>query len=183
VSRFEDKKLLLVGDDLMSQFGGTIFHKGILEFLGRRGIKLVKSYQLDVGGGIETLNTIDEMNRGIKRDIKTAAISVDSPNKMEIVTGTTEYVDYMGNDRTSYYMILGEGFFGSPIKMDVYLRTSDGPNGANILFDTIRSVQVCKDKGKYGASNEISAFGFKKPMNPVRLSQTESSFQNTFLRD
>ena len=56
--RFARAKLLLVGDDLMSQFGGTAFHKGILDFINSRGLKVEKSYQLDVGGGNETLNTI-----------------------------------------------------------------------------------------------------------------------------
>ena len=30
VKNFKDKKLIVVGDDLMSQFGGTAFYKGIM---------------------------------------------------------------------------------------------------------------------------------------------------------
>ncbi|MGI0084754.1 MAG: L-myo-inositol-1-phosphate synthase, partial [Nitrososphaerales archaeon] len=56
-NKFASSKLVVVGDDLMSQFGGTAFHKGILDFMNRRGLKIEKSYQLDVGGGNETLNT------------------------------------------------------------------------------------------------------------------------------
>lgn len=60
INQFYTSELVAVGDDLMSQFGGTAFHKGILDFIDSRGIKILKSYQLDVGGGTETLNTIDE---------------------------------------------------------------------------------------------------------------------------
>ena len=65
----------MVGDDLMSQFGGTAFHKGILDFINSRGLKVEKDYQLDVGGGNETLNTITEEIRSAKRDIKSKAIA------------------------------------------------------------------------------------------------------------
>ncbi|MFQ6135129.1 MAG: L-myo-inositol-1-phosphate synthase, partial [Nitrososphaerales archaeon] len=182
VSAFEDEELLVVGDDLMSQFGGTVFHKGVLEFMVGRGVKAVKSYQLDVGGGAETLNTIDEKNKAVKRDVKTSAIAVEVPYEMEIVTGTTEYVDYMGNDRTSYYWISGEGFLGSQIRVDIYLRSSDGPNAANILLDTVRSVQVSKERGRYGAPNEICAYGFKRPPTLIRLDEAYRRFSETYLQ-
>ena len=60
VAGFHRARLPLVGDDLMSQFGGTIFHKGLLGLMVKRGVKVTKSYQLDVGGGSENLNTIDD---------------------------------------------------------------------------------------------------------------------------
>ncbi len=179
---FEKKGLLVVGDDLMSQFGGTAFHRGILEFMDSRGIRSVKSYQLDVGGGAETLNTVDERNKMVKREIKTSAIASEVPYKMEIVTGTTEYVDYMENDRTSYYWILGEGFLGAPIKMDIYLRTSDGPNAANILFDAVRAVQVSRENKQYGAPNDICGYGFKKPPKNIRLDKAYQRFSKAYLR-
>ena len=181
VSAFKKAELLLVGDDLMSQFGGTAFHRGILGYMSERGIKASKSYQLDVGGGVETMNTIDEKNKGIKRNVKTSSISVEAPYKMDIVTGTTEYVDFMGSDRTSYYWITGKGFLGSPIRMDLYLRTNDGANAANILLDTIRSIQISKERGKYGAPNEICAYGFKSPPKLIKIREAQKIFSETYL--
>ena len=179
---FRKKGLLVVGDDLMSQFGGTAFHRGILEFMESRGIRSVKSYQLDVGGGAETLNTVDEHNKMVKREIKTSAIASEVPYNMEIVTGTTEYVDYMENNRTSYYWILGEGFLGAPIQMDIYLRTSDGPNAANILFDVVRAVQASREKKQYGAPNEICGYGFKKLPENLRLDKAYQKFAEAYLK-
>ncbi|MCX8191363.1 MAG: hypothetical protein N3F06_00975, partial [Nitrososphaerales archaeon] len=110
VKRFEQSRLVVIGDDLMSQFGGTIFHKGILSFMHKRGVKILKSYQLDVGGGLETLNTIDEDVKAIKRTLKTEAIVSEVPYKFKSVAGTTDYVDYLGNNRVSYFWIEGKGF-------------------------------------------------------------------------
>ena len=38
--KFLNSRLLLVGDDLMSQFGGTAFHKGMIDFMVQRGVKV-----------------------------------------------------------------------------------------------------------------------------------------------
>lgn len=182
VAAFEKSELIVIGDDLMSQFGGTAFHRGILEFMQARGIKASQSYQLDVGGGVETINTIDEKNKGIKRNVKTSSISAESPDKIDIVAGTTEYVDFMGNDRTSYYWISGEGFLGSPIRMDLYLKSNDGGNASNILLDTIRSIQISKERNKFGAPNEICAYGFKIPPKLLRIDEAQRIFDKTYLR-
>jgi myo-inositol-1-phosphate synthase len=182
VSQFKEKDLVVVGDDLMSQFGGTVFHKGILEFMNARGIRTQKSYQLDVGGGIETLNTMDEKNKQYKKDVKTSAVKNEVPYDVKIVTGTTEYVPFMGNNRTSYYWVSGRGLFGSPVNIDIYLRSNDGANAVNILLDIIRSVQASRDKGNYGAPNEICTYGFKKPPNPIRLNEVYPRFYKEYIK-
>ena len=176
VDKFKEANLVVAGDDLMSQFGGTAFHKGILDFMHSRGINILKSYQLDVGGGTETLNTLDEDIKFMKRDMKTKVISMELPYKFETITGTTDYVDYMQNNRTSYYWIQGDGFLGSPIMADIYLCTSDGPNAGNILLDVIRAVKVSKDRGDFGAPLEICGYGFKNTLKPVKLKDAHQNF-------
>ncbi len=182
VSAFKAGRQVVVGDDLMSQLGGTVFHKSILDLMVRRGAKVLKSYQLDVGGGAETLNTIDEEVKMVKRGVKTSAISAEVPYEIETVTGTTDYVDYMGNNRTSYYWILGEGFLGSPFKIDIYLRSTDGPNAANILLDTVRATQMSRERGRYGAPSEICGYGFKRPPTPIKLEEAYRRFHKTYIQ-
>ncbi len=182
VKGFEDSKLVLIGDDLMSQFGGTVFHKGILSFMHKRGVKVLKSYQLDVGGGLETLNTIDEEIKANKRILKTNAIISEIPYEFESVAGTTDYVDYLGNNRVSYFWIEGEGFLGSPIKIDIYLKTRDGPNAGNILLDVIRAVQFARRNGYYGLVNEICNYGFKRSPKIMNLDESYQRFKEIYLR-
>lgn len=176
VGRFENAGLVIVGDDLLSQFGGTAFHKGILDFMNSRGLRLEKSYQLDVGGGSETLNTINEEIKLDKREIKTGSISEEIPYKFETVAGTTDYVDYMGNNRTSYFWVQAKTLFDSDIKIDVYLRTNDGANAGNILLDVTRAVSKAKSEKRYGSPQEICDYGFKKPSHPALLRKAHEEF-------
>lgn len=182
VKNFKEENLVVVGDDLMSQFGGTAFHKGILDFMHNRGIRIMKSYQLDVGGGTETFNTLNEDVKFIKRNIKTKAISIELPYEFETVAGTTDYVDYLQNDRTSYYWIQGEGFLGSSVRFDIYLRSSDGPNAGNILLDVIRAVKVAKDEGEFGAPLDICGYGFKHPPKIIKLRDAYENFVSKYIR-
>lgn len=174
--KFEVAKLLLIGDDILSQFGGTAFHKGILDFMNSRGLRIEKSYQLDVGGGTETLNTINEGVKLEKRDIKTESISEELPYKFETVAGTTDYVDYMGNNRTSYFWIQGRSLFDSEVKIDIYLRTNDAANAGNILLDVVRAVSKAKEQRRFGSPKEICSYGFKKPSQPALLRRGTEEF-------
>lgn len=181
VSAFAKAKIPLIGDDLMSQFGGTVFHRGLLNFMVNRGVKISKSYQLDVGGGSETLNTIDETIRMAKRNVKTSSVAHEVPYKFESVAGTTDYVDYMGNDRTSYFWTEGTTFLNSRVAVDVYLRSSDGPNAGNILLDVIRATYRSAKSGKLGVLNEICAYGFKSPPRQMHFDEAYQRFTALFV--
>jgi myo-inositol-1-phosphate synthase len=180
--KFRTKKLVIAGDDLMSQFGGTAFHKGILDFINSRGIRVEKSYQLDVGGGNETLNTISEDVKIEKRGIKTEAIAAEIPYKFATVAGTTDYVDYMANNRTSYFWLAAKGAFGSDIGIDVYLRTNDGANAVNVLLDVVRAVSYAQKHKQFGSPKEINEYGFKKLAKPVLLRTAHSEFYKRYAK-
>ena len=182
VADFQRAKLPLVGDDLMSQFGGTVFHKGLLGLMVRRGVKVSKSYQLDVGGGSETLNTIDEGIKMAKREVKTTAVASEVPYRFETIAGTTDFVDYMGNDRTSYFWFEGSGFMNSDISVDIYLRSSDGANGGNVLLDVVRAAYRCMKVGRLGTVGEICAYGFKSPPKPMRFDEAYAKFAALYVR-
>ncbi len=175
-------RLPLIGDDLMSQFGGTVFHKGLLGLMVRRGIKISKSYQLDVGGGSETLNTIDETIKAAKRNLKTSSVASEVPYPFETVAGTTDFVDYMGNDRTSYFWFEGSGFMNSGFSVDVYLRSSDGANAGNILLDVLRATYRAMKIGKLGTVNEICAYGFKSPPKPMLFEEAVAKFSALYIK-
>ncbi|MDE1853214.1 MAG: hypothetical protein KGI38_05640 [Thaumarchaeota archaeon] len=179
---FQKGKLPLVGDDLMSQFGGTVFHKGLLGLMVKRGIKVAKSYQLDVGGGSETLNTIDEGIKMAKREVKTTSVASEVPYKFETIAGTTDFVDYMGNDRTSYFWFEGSTFMDSGISVDVYLRSSDGANAGNVLFDVIRATYRCMKIGRLGTVGEICAYGFKSPPKPMHFDEAYTKFAALYVK-
>jgi len=177
--RFLDAGLPLIGDDLQDQFGATILHKMVLMQMLDRGVDIKESYALDVGGGNESLNTIYRA-RDVKRAIKSmsvaSALNVEAP----IVAGTSDYVAHLGNGRNSMLWIVGKGFLGSEIIMDIKIQTEDGPNGGSVLADVIRATKVALNQGTAGAIDEISAYGFKNPpksvKNPVEASKNLANF-------
>lgn len=182
VADFQRAKLPLIGDDLMSQFGGTVFHKGLLGLLVKRGVKISKSYQLDVGGGSETENTISEEIKMAKREVKTGSLTSEVPYRFETIAGTTDFVDYMGNERTSYFWFEGNSFLDSGISVDVYLRSSDGANAGNVLLDVIRASYRSMKVGKLGTVGEICAYGFKSPPRPASFEQAYTKFAALYVR-
>ncbi|HEX7033813.1 MAG TPA: hypothetical protein VF172_12515 [Nitrososphaera sp.] len=176
--KFAARKLVLAGDDLLSQFGGTAFHKGMIDFMVERGVHVHKSYQLDVGGSAETQNTMDERIKMLKRVMKTGSIGMEAPYKFESVAGTTEYTDFLRDSRNSYYWMSSEGFLGSKIVMDLTLRTNDGPNAGNVLLDVVRATAKRVKAAK--ASEVISAYGFKNPPKQFKIREAYANFVSMY---
>jgi myo-inositol-1-phosphate synthase len=160
--KFQSAGIPLIGDDLQDQFGATIVHKLLLQQMVDQGIKIKESYALDVGGGMESLNTIYR-TRHIKREIKSKTVAASLNIKAPIVAGTSDYVPHLGNGRNSMLWLVGKGFLGSEIIMDLKIQTKDGPNGGAILADIIRATKIAIQQGASGPINEISAYGFKYP--------------------
>ncbi len=180
VEKFRERRVTLVGDDLMSQLGGTALHRGLVAFLKSRGVKPVKSYQLDVGGGLETLNTMYEDLRDFKKQVKTSSIAEEVDEGWEVVSGTTDYVDFLGNNRVTYLQFNATGFMGSSFTMNVNLRSDDGVNAGNIILDVVRAVAKARDDGLSGNVSEISNYGFKKTLGRKRLSEAAAIFQSKY---
>jgi myo-inositol-1-phosphate synthase len=179
-SSFESKGLMILGDDLMSQFGGTAFHRGMMEFMVNRGITIQKAYQLDVGGNADTQNTMAEQLREKKRKIKTESISVEVPYTFRSTAGTTEYAEQLGNSRVSYYWMEAKGFLGAPIEMDLSLRTNDSSNGCNVILDSVRAAKFAISKKDFAKADIISAYAFKNPIKKTKIRESIKAFEEAF---
>ncbi|MHA2295309.1 MAG: inositol-3-phosphate synthase [Candidatus Hodarchaeales archaeon] len=177
--KFKNAGLPLVGDDLQSQLGGTRLHKGILEVLTMFGAKISNTYQLDVSGGMEGLNTIEPERRHMKREIKSESIQRTIPNlgPDNIASGTTDYLDFLENQRVGHFWIEGTYFLNAPITIDITMRTFDGANAAGTLVDVIRATKIALDRAVDGPLISVSAYGFKKPPVFVREEQGNKWFE------
>ncbi|MBD3406828.1 MAG: inositol-3-phosphate synthase [Candidatus Lokiarchaeota archaeon] len=170
--KFEEKGIPLVGDDIQDQLGSTVLHRNILQLLVARGVKVDKSYQLDVGGGAESLDS-HYRGRMRKRGVKSGAISQDLPYDAPLVAGSSDFVPFMDNARDSYFYIHGRQFGGAPIKIDIRMEVTDGPNAGPILMDAIRGTKLALKRGIGGALESISAYGFKMPPTPTTMYRAE----------
>ncbi len=166
-SKFKKGKVPLAGDDVMDQIGSTILHKNVLALLVERGLRIGETYQLDIGGGTESQLSLDKKRYEIKRNIKTSSVATAVPYQFPIVAGSSDFVDFMENRRTSYFNIKGEYFGGTEFSLDMRLSLEDGPACAAVVTDVIRMTKIAKDRGESGPLVTVSAYGFKAP--PKRL--------------
>src|SRR5438309_733169 len=181
LKEFQSKELMILGDDLMSQFGGTAFHRGMIEFMTNRGIKVQKAYQLDVGGNQDTMNTMAEETREKKRQIKTESIAIEAPYSFRSTAGTTEYAEQLGDSRVSYYWMEAKGFLNSIVEMDLSLRTNDSTNGCNVILDSIRAAKIALSKNDLAKADVISSYAFKNPPKKMNIRECIIAFEDAFL--
>jgi myo-inositol-1-phosphate synthase len=177
IKRFERQNLPLVGDDLIDQVGATTLHKTLLALLSVNGVRITETYQLDVGGGTESLDTL-ERTRDIKRTVKTKSVESALPYKADVVAGSTDYVDFLQNRRDSYFWIRGTYFCDIPMQIDLKLSTLDSPNAGSVLLDVIRATKISLDRGLKGAILPICAYAFKHPPKMLSLEKAEKTFAN-----
>jgi len=175
-SAYKKAGLPLAGDDLMSQMGATAVHIGLLEFLDSRGVHIDESYQLDVGGGSESINTL-EKTRDIKRTIKTEAVKKHIPYDFELVSGSADFVDFLVNGRDSFFFVKGKYFSGAEFTLDMKLSTEDSPNAGAVLVDVIRGMKIAKEKGIGGAVEPVCSYGFKRPPRRYMMAETYKRFK------
>ena len=175
-SAYKKAGLPLAGDDLMSQMGATAVHIGLLEFLDSRGVHIEESYQLDVGGGSESINTL-EKTRDIKRTIKTDAVKKHIPYDFELVSGSADFVDFLVNGRDSFFYVRGSYFGGAEFTLDMKLSTEDSPNAGAILVDVIRGMKIAKDKGTGGPVEPVCSYGFKRPPRRYKMPEAYKKFK------
>ena len=173
-NQFKEAHLPLIGDDLVDQIGSTALHKTLLKLLSDSGVKIFETYQLDVGGGAESVDTL-ERARDAKRTIKTESVASALPYKTQIVAGSTDYVDFLQNKRDSYFYINGVYFCNTPLKIDLKFQTVDAPNAGSVLLDVVRAVKMALTKKQDGTINAICAYGFKRSqkMTPIGIAEEE----------
>src|SRR3981081_4230147 len=72
--RFADRNLPLIGDDIKAQMGATILHRALVDLFRKRGVKLVRTYQLNTGGNTDFLNMLSRDRLASKKTSKTEAV-------------------------------------------------------------------------------------------------------------
>jgi len=174
--RFEKSGLPVVGDDLADQVGSTAVHKTLLKLLSEQGVRINETYQLDVGGGTESLDTLDR-TRELKRSVKTQSVESVLPYKASVVAGSTDYVDFLENRRDSFFWIKGFYFGRVPMLLDLRLSTVDAPNAGSVLFDVIRATKIALDRRIAGPLFSVSAVAFKHPPETMPMETAEKQFE------
>lgn len=165
--KFEDADLPVAGDDVKSQIGATIVHRALIDLLVSRGIRIERTYQLNVGGNTDFLNMTTESRVKTKRESKISALTSLAPYKIEAWAGPNGHIPFLKDNKICHVYIRGRKFGEVPIDMDLKLSVQDSPNSAGMVIDVVRATKLALDRGIKGQLTSISAYAFKHP--PVQM--------------
>ena len=154
----------LIGDDVKSQFGGTIIHRALATVMKNRGIHLEKTYQINFAGNTDFANL---MTRGKSKHVsKKEAVTSLMPYPIEMSTGFT-YVELMKDRKTSFFWIDGSNFGNAPLHLEAKLEVEDSANFAGVMVDMVRYARLGLDRKICGVLESACAFLTKHP--PIRM--------------
>ena len=170
--KFEEAGLPVAGDDIKSQVGATILHRVVSRLFYDRGVVLVSTYQLNIGGNTDFENMTVENRLQTKRVSKTEAVQSLIPYKVPTRIGPSDYVPFLEDHKVCYIRINSHSFGNLPITFDAKLVVNDSPNSAGVVIDAIRATKIALDRGISGQLLGISSYSFKHP--PVQVPDDEA---------
>ena len=169
-TRFEERGLPVIGDDIKSQLGATIVHRVLTRLFEDRGAEIENTYQLNFGGNTDFLNMLERERLVSKKISKTGAVTSQMENGIDpdsIHIGPGDHVAWLNDRKWCYIRMEGQLFGGAPINLEVKLEVWDSPNSAGVVVDAIRCAKLALDRGIGGAIAGPSAYFMKSP--PVQF--------------
>lgn len=173
--RFEEKKIPIMGDDIKSQIGATIIHRTLAKLFQDRGVKIGRTYQLNVGGNTDFLNMLNHSRLKSKKISKTEAVQSQLQNPLSnenIHIGPSDYIPWLMDNKVCFLRIEGRGFGNIPVHLELRLSVEDSPNSAGVVIDAIRCCKIARDRGVGGVLISPSAYFMKHPL--VQFSDEEA---------
>jgi myo-inositol-1-phosphate synthase len=173
--RFKDAGLPILGDDFKAQFGATIVHRALTELAESRGVKIDRTYQLNVGGNTDFLNMQNPDRLLSKRESKTEAVQATMNTRLkdtDIRIGPSDYVPWLQDRKVAHIRLEGRLLGGVPTQLDVRLEVEDSPNAAAEALIAIRCAKIALDRGLSGPIEAACAFLFKHP--PTQMHEADA---------
>jgi myo-inositol-1-phosphate synthase len=174
-NRFAERKLPVIGDDIKSQVGATITHRVLTRLFRERGVKLERTYQLNIGGNTDFYNMLERERLESKRISKTNAVTSQldyalDPDNIHI--GPSDYVPWLADRKFCYVKMEGRTFGDVPLNLELKMEVWDSPNSAGVVIDAIRCCKLALDRGLSGTIVGPSAYFMKSP--PIQYSDEEA---------
>ncbi|MGJ4942066.1 inositol-3-phosphate synthase [Bradyrhizobium sp. HKCCYLS1011] len=164
--RFEQAGLPIIGDDIKSQVGATIVHRMLANLFRERGVRLDRTYQLNVGGNTDFKNMLERGRLTSKKISKTQAVTsqFDVPLATDnIHVGPSDHVPWLTDRKLAYIRLEGTTFGGVPLSAELKLEVWDSPNSAGVVIDAVRCAKLAMDRGVAGALTGPSSYFMKSP--------------------
>jgi myo-inositol-1-phosphate synthase len=166
--RFRKANLPIVGDDIKSQVGATILHRTLARLFADRGVKLLRTSQLNVGGNMDFYNMLERERLESKKISKTNAVTSIMDHELpadDVYIGPSDYVPWLTDRKWAHIRVEGQAFGDVPLNLELKLEVWDSPNSAGIVIDAVRCCKLALNHGVGGQLDGPSSYLMKSPMN------------------
>jgi myo-inositol-1-phosphate synthase len=179
-TRFKERGVPIIGDDVKSQLGATIVHRVLANLFKKRGVKLERTYQLNTGGNTDFLNMLNRHRLISKRESKTESVQSQlfeqRLNKENIHIGPSDWVAWQKDNKICFIRMEGKLFGDVPMNLELRLSVEDSPNSGGVVIDAIRCCKLALERGRGGILYSPSSYFMKHP--PEQFTDDEA-FQRT----
>jgi myo-inositol-1-phosphate synthase len=177
--RFRRAGLPIVGDDIKSQVGATIVHRTLARLFADRGVKMVRTSQLNVGGNMDFYNMLERERLESKKISKTAAVTSILDYELppeDVYIGPSDYVPWLADRKWAHIRIEGQAFGDVPLNVELKLEVWDSANSAGIVIDAVRCCKLALNHGVGGQLDGPSSYLMKSPhfQRPDELAREET---------
>jgi len=166
--RFKKAGLPIVGDDIKSQVGATIVHRALARLFHDRGVKLLRTSQLNVGGNMDFYNMLERERLESKKISKTNAVTSIMGHTLpadDVHVGPSDYVPWLTDRKWAHIRLEGQAFGDVPLTAELKLEVWDSPNSAGIVIDAVRCCKLALNNGVSGQLDAPSSYLMKSPMH------------------
>jgi myo-inositol-1-phosphate synthase len=164
--RFVKAGLPIVGDDIKSQVGATIVHRTLARLFHERGVKLLRTSQLNVGGNMDFFNMLERERLESKKISKTDAVTSIMGHVLpeeDVHIGPSDYIPWLTDRKWAHIRLEGQAFGDVPLNAELKLEVWDSPNSAGIVIDAVRCCKLALDHGVGGQLDGPSSYLMKSP--------------------
>ncbi|MDR0912879.1 MAG: inositol-3-phosphate synthase [Methanobrevibacter sp.] len=183
-SKFEEKGIPIIGDDIKAQIGATITHRTLATLFNERGVKLERTYQLNTGGNTDFINMLNRERLDSKKESKTEAVQSVLSERLDddnIHIGPSDYVPWQKDNKLCFLRMEGKTFGNVPMNIELRLSVEDSPNSAGCVIDAIRCCKLAIDRGISGELSSISSYVMKHPAHQYKDSISKEMVEDFIL--
>lgn len=172
--QFEQKNLVILGDDIKSQLGATMLNRFLLQLLKMRGIRITKTHQENRGGNADHFNLKYRFKHKEKSKKETLNKFLENGDASPTVSFT--YTGKPSGHKLVNITIEGEIFGRTPIFISSMIEDEISINGAGTAVDAIRMAQFLVDTKQQKKAQRACPFLFKTSLEHMTDTEAAKAF-------
>lgn len=154
LERFAAAGLPLLGDDLASQFGTSVVHHALLRLLEERGLTMVSSYQVNLGGTEDFRNLVENGNTKLRSKLNALAADGSAADRVQVAP--LGFLSHLKSQKVAHINIEAQAWGETSVTLDVKLKVHDPSGAAGVTIDLIRMAASGLRQGRAGYLDEAA---------------------------